>query len=188
MPLQQILSAIAGVLFLAGFAQYIRAILKGETKPAKASWLIWATLDYILIAGLYAKGAVNGQIIGAVIGVTAVAILAMRYGKPGWTIVDKLCLTGAALGIGLWWIFESPLLGILTVLTIIFLGGIPTFVSAFYHPEREDRTAWTILWFSCLTAVLAIPSWTLVDAAQPVSFLASESIMMYLLYVQPRKM
>jgi hypothetical protein len=40
---KQTLSVIAGILFVAGFFPYIKAILKGETKPAKASWIIWAT-------------------------------------------------------------------------------------------------------------------------------------------------
>lgn len=68
MPFRSVLSLLAGVLFVAGFVPYIRAIVRGQTKPAKASWIIWATLDTITIAGMYAKDAVNGQILGAVLG------------------------------------------------------------------------------------------------------------------------
>lgn len=181
-----IFSVIAGLLAIAGFVPYIRAILRGETKPAKASWIIWAGLDTITIAGMYAKDALNGQIIGAVIGTWAVAVLVLKYGTPGWTRLDKFCLTGAALGIALWLLFGSPTLGIIISLGVIFIGSIPTFASAWKDPSRENKLTWAIFWVSCVFAGLAIPKWTLADAATPITFFTIETIMMYILYVRPR--
>src|SRR5581483_6426724 len=71
---KEILSVLAGILFIVGFVPYIRAIVRKETKPAKASWIIWASLDSITIAGMYAKDAVNGQIVGACLGAWVVVI------------------------------------------------------------------------------------------------------------------
>lgn len=182
MEFKQSLSVIAGILFIIGFIPYIRAIWRGETKPAKASWIIWATLDSITLAGMIAKDTLNGQILGAVIGAWVVVILALLYGTSGWTKLDKFCLSGAVLGIILWQAFSSPVLGIMTSLSVVFLGSFPTFASAWKNPAQENRTAWTIFWVSCLLATAAIPRWTLADAAQPITFLIIESIMMYLLY------
>lgn len=175
---------MAGILFVAAFVPYIRAILRNETKPAKASWLIWATLDSITLAGMYAAGTLNGQILGAVTGAWIVAGLAMKYGESGWSLLDKFCLAGAALGITLWQVFDSPVLGIVTSLSVVFIGAIPTFVSAWKEPSRENRTAWTIYWISCVFALIAVPEWTLASAAQPVVFFAVESVMMYILYIK----
>lgn len=187
MYFQPFLSVLAGALEIIGFLPYIRAILKGETKPMKASWIIWATLDAITLAGMYAENTVNGQILAAVIGASTVTVLAMRYGTPGWTTLEKYCLVGAVLGIGLWQVFGSPVLGIVTSLSLISLGSIPTFLSAWHDPSKEDRTGWTFFWLSSIAAVSAIPSWTLADAAQPITFLSLISIMMYLLFLRPRK-
>lgn len=186
MPIRNALSIVAGLLFIVAFVPYIRAIVRGDTKPAKASWIIWASLDSITIAGMYSKDAVNDQILGAVLGAWTVAILALRYGTPGWTRIDKLCLGGAVLGIVLWQVFSNPVIGIMTSLSVIFLGSIPTFRSAWKDPSKEDRVAWTIFWVSCVAAVAAIPSWTLQDASQPITFFVIESIMMYILYFRPR--
>ena len=177
------LSVIAGILFIVGFPPYIRAILRGETKPAKASWIIWAILDSIAFAGMYVKDAVNGQILGAVIGVWVIVFLAFKYGSPGWTKLDKFCLAGAATGIVLWVMFSNPVFGIVTSVTVIFIGSIPTFVNAWKNPGHDNRFAWTIFWLSCVFAVLAIPRFSWADVSQPVSFLLIESIMMYILYV-----
>jgi len=181
-PIRSVLSIVAGLLFIAAFVPYICAIVRGDTKPAKASWVIWASLDSITIAGMYSKDAVNGQILGAMLGAWTVAVLTLRYGTPGWTLLDKFCLGGAVLGIALWQAFSNPVLGIVTSLSVVFLGSIPTFMSAWKDPSKEDRTAWTIFWLSCVVAVVAIPSWTLQDASQPITFFAIESIMMYILY------
>lgn len=186
MNAREILSGVAGFLFVLGYIPYIRAILRGETKPAKASWIIWGSLDTITLAGMIAKDAVNGQMIGAVIGVWIVIVLNMKYGVPGWTTLDKFCLAGAVLGIVLWQIFSDPVLGIVTSQIVVFIGSVPTFVSAWYDPGRENRTAWTLFWFSCVCAVIAIPALTWADATQPITFFAVESIMMYILYVRVR--
>jgi hypothetical protein len=187
MEFKSVLSVISGVLFVAGFVPYIRAILRGETKPAKASWIIWASLDYIVLAGMVAAHTVNGQILGAVTGVTIVIGLAIKYGIPGWTKMDKFCLAGAMLGISLWFIFKNPTFGIITSCIVGCIGSFPTFVSAWEDPSREDKVAWTIFWFSCVCAMIAIPRMTLADAAQPITFFLTESVMVYILYLHKRE-
>jgi hypothetical protein len=182
---QGTLSVIAGILFVVGFIPYIRAILVGTTKPAKASWIIWASLDTITFAGMYVQSSLNGQIIGAIVGAWIVATLALKYGTPGWTWLDKFCIVGAVLGIVLWSVFSNPTLGIVTSVSVVFIGSIPTFVSAFKDPKREDKVGWTIFWVSCVCAVLAIPKLTFEDATQPITFCLIETIMMFILYVKP---
>lgn len=186
METKYVLTVIAGVLFIIGFVPYIRAIVRKETKPTTASWLIWATLDTITLAGMFFKNAVNGQIIGAVLGAWVVVVLALIYGTRGWTKLDKYCLGGAVLGIVLWLVFDNPVFGIVISNVVVFLGAIPTFKSAWGDPSREDKVAWTIYWLSCVVAVLAIPAWTLADATQPVTFFVIETIMMYIVYIRAR--
>lgn len=186
--MKETLSALAGLLYVAGYIPYIRAILQKETKPAKSSWLIWASLDTITLAGMFVKHSVNGQILGAIIGAWVVAILALKYGMSGWTKLDKFCLGGAVLGIVLWRAFGNSVFGIMTSLSVMSIGSIPTFASAWKNPSHENKLAWTIFWISCVCAVIAIPHWTLADAAQPITFFAIESVMMYILYVRPRSL
>lgn len=135
---------------------------------------------------MIAEHTVNGQIIGAVIGATIVIGLAMKYGTPGWTKTDKFCLGGALLGIALWLAFNNPSFGIITSCAVAFLGSIPTFLSAWKDPNREDKLAWTIFWISCICAVIAIPQWNLANAAQPITFFSIESIVVFILYFRSK--
>ena len=193
---REALSIIAGVIFIAGYVPYILAILRdrhfpadtpGKSKPAKASWIIWAVLDTITLVGMIAKGATNGQMIGTIIGAYATVGFALKFGKSGWSLLDRCCLGGAALGIVLGVITSNPDVAISISCSVIFLGAIPTFTSAWENPSRENSLAWSLFWYSCLFALAAIPAWTIADALQPITFTVIESIMMVLLFVRPRR-
>ncbi len=188
MTVKDIFSIFGGIFAIAGFVPYIRAIVLKETKPAKATWIIWATLDTITFFGMYAEHALNGQMIGIIGGVWVVVVLALKYGERGWTMLDKSCLCGALVGIILWLAFNSPVLGIVMSLSIIFLGSIPTFVSAWKDPSRENKLGWFIYWFSCVFTLAALPACTLADAAQPIIFFLINTVMIYILFVRPRRL
>lgn len=195
MDIKNVLSVIAGIVFIAGFVPYVLAILGRDiflqkiepTKPAKASWIIWISLDSITLAGMCAKDSVNGQIIGAVVGGWVVVAFALKYGTRGWSNLDKFCLAGAFLGIVLWKAFDNPIMGIVTCQAVTFIGSIPTFASAWKDPGHEDKLSWTIFWISCSCAMLAIPHLTIEDIAQPTTFFLIETTMMYILYLRKSK-
>ncbi|MBI2055245.1 MAG: hypothetical protein HYT39_04120 [Candidatus Sungbacteria bacterium] len=177
------LSQLSGIIFLAGFVPYIMAIVRRQAQPMKASWLIWMSLDGLTLAGMYAKHSVNGQIVGATMGAVVVFFLSLKYGKPGWTRVDQWSLVGAVIGIGLWWGFDSPVLGILMAQVTGLVGAIPTFVNVWRRPQDEPRFGWCFFWASCLPALLAIPAISWEHTIQPLGFLTGNSIMMYLLFI-----
>ncbi|MBI4434842.1 hypothetical protein HY635_03470 [Candidatus Uhrbacteria bacterium] len=184
--MQQTFSVLAGAFMIAGFVPYIWKILRKGAKPAKASWVIWTTLDTITIAGMFTEGTVNGQIIGTIIGAYVTVGLALKFGQPGWTRLDKGCLCGAVLGIVAWAITANPVAAIATSCSVIFLGSIPTFVSAWEDPSRESTLAWTLYWLGCMFALAAIPHWTLADALQPITFTVIETTALVILLVRPR--
>lgn len=184
--MKETLNVLAAVLFIGGFIPYIYTVVRGRTKPSKASWVIWASLDALTAAGMYASDSLNGQIVGAACGAWTVALLSLWYGERGWTSLDKACLLGGGIGIVLWLTIGSPLPAIITAMVVLAVGGIPTLVSAWKDPRREDRLAWTLFWLSCLCAVLAIPQWTLEDALQPINFAAFDTAMMGILFLRPR--
>ena len=179
---KEILSILPACLIIVGYIPYINGILRKKTTPAKATWIIWAFLDIIILAGMYTANAMNNQILASCVGASIVSLLSFKYGIPGWTKTDKLCMSMAVVGIVLWKIFENPILGIMVSLIVIFLGSVPTFISALENPSRENKTTWIIFFISCVCALIAIPHWTLEDAAQPIIFFIIELIMVYILF------
>jgi hypothetical protein len=149
------LSILSGILFVFAFIPYTLSILKGPTRPSKASWIIWASIDYIIFFGMLAKGTVNGQIVGAIIGATVVIRLALKYGEPGWSLLDKYCLFGAGIGIVFWIIFQEANFGIIACCLVALMGTAPTAKTVWGDPGSENKLAWTIFWVSCVCAVIA---------------------------------
>ena len=200
MNIKTLFSVIAGILFALAFLPYILAIFgrgisfkkkriisREKTKPQKSTWIIWATLDSIILIGMLFKGAINGQIVAAVICAWLVAVLAVKYGKSGWSKLDKFCIGGAIFGVVLSLVFGDAIPGIIASCLVLFIGSFPTFASAWKKPSHEDKTAWTMYWISCVFAMIAIPKLTFQDAGQPISFFLIESVMMYILYIHARK-
>jgi len=180
-----LLSLTAGILYVVGYIPYIHSILKGTTKPVLSSWLIFATLDIITIAGMLSKDVLSGQMIGATAGSGIIATLAFVRGTSGWKALDIVCVAGAVIGLLLWIFSGDATLSIFLNISVMFIGCIPTFVSAWKNPLHENKVTWLIQLVSCVLQVIAIPSWTLAGASQPVGFLLMESIMVYLIWVRP---
>lgn len=185
MPIRYIFSVLAGVLAAIAYFPYIYAILKKGAKPCQATWFTWAILDIVIVAGMIAKRALNGQMAMMTAGALVVAILSVKYGKRGWNWIDVSCLAGAAAGIFFWWLSGDPVVGLLIVLGVNCLGSFPTFVSIWEDPKRESCLAWLTAWLSSLLATAAIPAWTIADAAQPIIFAAIGTVMVCLLYLRP---
>lgn len=185
--MKALLSTVSGVLFVLAFVPYIQSIVKGESKPSKATWLIWAGMDTVLFTGMLTKHTVNGQIIGAICGAWIVFAFTMKYGVPGWKRIDKICLGGTILAMLLWKISDNPVVGIVTSLGSGLLGSVPTFISAWEDPSRENKLAWTLYVISCVFAVLAIPRWTLADAGQPLVFAFIDTTVFLIIYLKPRR-
>jgi hypothetical protein len=207
--MKDIFDALAFILIIVAFIPYAKAVWRdrnipsgtpGKTEPSKASWLIWVALDIITALGMYMKGSLNGQITAAVIGGSMVVVLAMKFGTSGWTRLDKGCLAGACLGIILWRVFGDAVAGIITCQVVMFIGSLPTFRSAWKDPGRENKTAWTLFWLSCVAALIAIPGLTLEvmfnepmqfflahpkHTAQPVTFFIIETIVIGILFIRP---
>ncbi|MDO8510159.1 MAG: hypothetical protein Q7S15_00850 [bacterium] len=185
MGIKVILSISCGLVFIAAFIPYIRAIVREEARPRKATWLVWALGDIIILSGMLTKHTVSGLMVGAVIGATTTFLLSLKYGETGWTTRDKICLTLSGLAILLWLYFGDSNVGIAFSLIALAVAVWPTYVSAWVMPENEDRKAWVLFNVSNVLAIMAIPRLTFADVAPPIVFMAIDVPMLYLLFVHP---
>ncbi len=185
MDIKHVLNMTAGMLVVLGFIPYFISIMRHRIMPSIVTWVIWATVDIIVLAGMFTENTLNAQIVGATFCACVVVVLSVFYGEYYWSKYDKYCLVGAALGITIWSISGSALAGIVINSAVNFVGSIPTFSSALKNPDNEDGFAWTVWILSSIANMAAIPTWTLAYATQPVTFFTIMLVMMYLLYAHP---
>src|SRR6478672_11482510 len=96
-PMVAIFGVVAGILQLVASAPYIRDILRGSTTPQRATWTIWTTLSFVVLASQWASGATwsLALTLGQVCSCGVIFLLAIRRGVGGVSPVE-LALLGIA--------------------------------------------------------------------------------------------
>ncbi|MBI4068500.1 hypothetical protein HY413_03785 [Candidatus Kaiserbacteria bacterium] len=192
----QALSFLSGAILLGANLIYIIRIWQGETKPIRGSWITWAVLDIALIAGMYIKDAVNGQVVAGTVTSSIIAGMSICWGKPGWSTlrlrskeipIEKICLWVLPFGLALWWFTRNADWNIIVSNTLIAFACLPTYASAWKDPKREDKTAWTMMLISSLVMLPAIRAWTIADATQPIVWLVTQIPMVYIVWLHHPK-
>jgi hypothetical protein len=164
---------LAGIISLSAYGPYILSILRKETKPNRASWIIWAIVSTIIALSYREAGASYAFLapVGYVIGSTIVFILSIRHGVGGWTPFDRKCLIGAAVSLVSWKFFDSPMSALLINLLINLLGTLPTARKVWYYPKTESKVAWSLFSLGSIVNLFAVENWTFSMAVYPVSMI-----------------
>jgi len=175
----------AGVVAFAANIPYIYSILKGRTTPNRATWWIWFVLGTIIALSYYSVGARDTLWvpITAAIGPFVIALLSLKYGVGGWTMFDRICLIGAAIGLALWAAFNSPFIALLLMIAVDGLGYLPTMRKIRLEPQSEDRLAWSMFYVSSIMNLFAVSVWVPEIAVYPVYIFVFNTMMMGLLFL-----
>ena len=159
------------MISLAAYIPYIVSVIRQESKPKRVSWIIWALVDSI-IALSYREAGANYAFLtpaGYALGSSAVVLLSVKYGIGGWSAFDRNCVLGAALGLLLWLLLDSPLSALMINVGINFLGALPTIRKNLRQPGTESKTAWSLMLLGAAINLFAVEEWNFSLAAYPVS-------------------
>jgi hypothetical protein len=179
-----VFSFVSAIVFVAALLPYIAAIVMGQAIPRKATWLVWATGDWIILAGMFAKETYNGLIIAACFGATTIFLLSLLKGEQGWTRRDKVCLTLSGVAILLWQYFGESNWSIGFSALSLVIAAWPTYVSAWENPKNESAMGWILFNLSSFLGLLAIRNATFADIVPPAVFVAIDVPMLYLLFIR----
>ncbi|MEI8339718.1 MAG: hypothetical protein WCF94_03570 [bacterium] len=181
---KSVLGIVAGVIAFIAYIIYVIAILKGESKPNRATWFIWTFVGLILAASYYYSGAGNTIWVPFMefIGPLIVALLSIKYGEGGLTDkTDLICLFGAVASLILWGVFDSPVVALITNLAVDAFALIPTIKKSYLRPEGEDFWAWFGTGTADTMNLFAIERFTFGVMAYPIYMLALDLVIILLL-------
>ncbi len=142
----QIFGYLSAVLSIVMVIPYIIDIYKKETKPERASWLIWTVLGIIAFASQLAKGATDSLWLttGQTLAVFFVFILSIKYGVGGLTKWDIRALIAAAIGLVIWYFTKEAAWALFIVVAIDSIGSLITVVKSYLDPETETVSTFVI--------------------------------------------
>jgi hypothetical protein len=125
---------------------YIRDILQGKSKPRLVSWAVWTLLLTLTAFVSWQQHQLSSAVLSgtSALGCFVVSLLAVRYASFELTRLEKYSLVGAVLGIGLWLMFSSPMLVLITALTVDSIAYLPTYVNGWYNPHHESMSMFVV--------------------------------------------
>ncbi|MDX6630735.1 MAG: hypothetical protein QOH00_2981 [Gaiellales bacterium] len=163
---------LAGILQLVAAAPYLRDILRGSTRPQRATWMIWTTLSLVVFASQWASGATWSLALtaGQALSCGAVFALAIRRGVGGVSRVELMLLGLAALGVVGWQVAGDPTVATCSVVAADLIAVALMLPKTYRQPGSETLATYAIGVVSTIFALAAV------DSAAP-------SLLIYPLYI-----
>jgi hypothetical protein len=179
---------IAGVLQLVASAPYVRDILRGSTKPHRATWLIWTTLSFVVLASQWASGATwsLALTIGQALSCGVIFVLAMRRGVGGMSPLELSLLGIAALGIVGWQLADNPTVATCSVVVADIIGVALMLPKTYRDPGSETLATYAIGVVSTIFAVAAVESAAPSLLIYPLYILVADFVVVAVIFVRRR--
>ncbi len=174
----------AGVVSFGAYLLYFYSILKGETRPSRATWWILTIVGTVTGASYYFSGAVETiwVPIADVVGILIVALLSIKYGEGGFNTFDISCFLVAMLSLGLWYIFQAPIIALILNLIMDFVGLLPTLKKSYLDPSGESPLSWLLTFIGNALNFGAVNNFTFGVLIYPIYMSVTSGMVTALLY------
>ena len=184
--MKTLLLYLAAIITVGSAFPYIRDILRGTTKPSVVSWLTWTILTGTATVAEFAAGEFTTAIftLAAAIATGFIVILALRYGYTKYTKFDVICQIGAIIGLLLWWIFNSPTVAIIAIVSIDLIAALPTIRHSWISPKQETPSAFAIASGAAILALLALSTFNWASLAYPVYLILANAVITGILLIR----
>lgn len=158
MNLADTLSYISGLLLIGGYIPYAVEVMRKETVPARASWLIWSLSTIILLFGVMGTGTTEAiwVPIADAVGCTFIFLLSIKLGTGGWKRTDKISFAIVVLSLCLWYLTQSAMIALVMNLAVYVSGYIPTIAKAIKEPQSESTVAWSLFLMGVVVNLLVV--------------------------------
>jgi hypothetical protein len=189
MDFKVFVAVISIVMTLVGYSYYFKDIFAGKTKPHAYSWLVWASLTAIAFGGQVSDNAGPGAWVTAVTAAVSFIIfgLALKIGEKDITKSDKLNLAAAGIALLVWFFTKDPLLSVIIITIVDFLGFFPTIRKSYFRPYEETLIHYVLAGLKFVLAIIALENYTLVTWLYPASLVAANLFFVVMLIIRRKK-
>jgi len=167
---RQHLAVVSALLTAACVVPYLRDIYRGETRPQRVSWFIYALLSVVAAVPQFISGDHAGAYLatGSAIGFTAVFIASIRHGEGGASRLDRLSLALASLGVVLSIVVDQPMIAVIAVVVAEQLATFLTVAKASRDPSSETAITWAMDGLAGVSAIAAVASFSPAELLYPI--------------------
>lgn len=184
---------ILGAIFsFLGILSYLRSTLKGETKPNRVTWSLWALAPLIAFTAELDKGVGIQSLMTFMVGFNPVLVVlaSLRNKKSEWKLGTLDYVMGALslFGIALWLYLGEGNYAIFFAIVADGLAAVPTLIKSFKFPETENYMGYMGGLSAAFITLLTIDSWNFAHYAFPVYILIVNFMLVSLIRFKIGKM
>ena len=180
----QTIGILAGIISFSAYLFYILAILRGTTKPSRATWFILSFISIVLFWSYSSVGASSTLWVALANAVASavIALLSIKYGVGGTSRLDILCFIGSIFSVALWWYLDAPIIALSMNIAMDFFALLPTIKKVYMRPYLEDRFAWLLTTIGSILNLFAIENLTFNIILYPFYFMIINGYTTWLIY------
>lgn len=167
---KELFSAIAIAITFIAFIPYIRSILQNKTKPHAFSWIIWASVTFIVFLAQLADGGGAGAWPIGISGVITLFVAVLAYLKKTDHMIAKkdwIFFILAMSAIPFWYVTSNPLWAVVILTVVDLFGFVPTFRKAYSYPNEESLLFYILIASRNLIAIVALEHYSLTTLLFP---------------------
>lgn len=125
---------------------YVVDIIKGTTKPERATWFIFSVLGAIAFYGQLKLGANLSLVFSGLdsLGSFLVFVLSLKYGVSGFTRLDQYALSVASVGLIVALAVHQPVVAVCGVIVADIAGTALTLRKVYTEPASEPYSSWLL--------------------------------------------
>jgi uncharacterized paraquat-inducible protein A len=160
---------IGASLNLLSVVPYIIDVIRRKTRPNIVSWLTWTILTSIGAAAVFVGSGFAASLLplSSSLSTLSIVLLGFKYGFSKYSRFDLVCQFSAIGGLLLWYIFNTPVVALVSVVVIDAIAALPTLRHALLRPKEETWQTFAVASFASLVSIIGLKTYTVSSSLYP---------------------
>ncbi|MCB9806154.1 hypothetical protein H6775_03285 [Candidatus Nomurabacteria bacterium] len=184
--MNQTFVAIGAIIYVLGSFVYFRDTLKGDTKPNKISWALWALISFVAtaIGLLEGVGWAVLPVFMSGLGPAIILFVSFKNKNAYWKLgtLDWTCGILSLISLVVWIITRDGILALSLIIFTDVLASFPTLVKSWKYPETESGIAYLAWVINAATAFFAANNYDFVNLAFPTYIVVMDGLLFIAAY------
>lgn len=183
-----LLGATATAIAIYSYIPYFIGIYKGTTKPHSFSWFLWGLLTAIaFVAQITHQAGAGAWVTGyTALACFAISLCGLRDFHENVRPVDWGCLIVALAAIPLWLITDQPIIAVILITLIDYIGTYPTIRKSWHAPHSEVIQTYILSSVKFMLSIFAMSEINFINSFYPLAIVILNFGLVAILYARRR--
>lgn len=189
-----LITLLGSLAIFVGSLSYIRQILRGEVRPNRITWLLWAISPIVAAAISWTQGSSFWEGLPVFMGgfMPLLIFFTTFFNKQAYwklSTFDYLCGICSGLAIICWLFANAPIIAMILAIFGDIMAGLPTIRKTWLDPKSESILVYALGGVSTLSGLIIIPHWNFINAGFLLAMLSQGIVIISLiLFRHPRQL